>query len=111
MEATKPPESLVERVALGDLATMQAETCSERRAGLETKTAEADRTLISGRPPLREKENDIGTSQFRRGNGVGMYRNGGQTQQGKPRRCGDVKYPRHPRLSAVNTPLVGIAPA
>lgn len=76
MEVTKSPESLVQRAALGGLATMQAETCSERRAGLETKTAEADRALTSGRPPLRGKSNDTGTSQFRRGNGVGMHRNG-----------------------------------
>ena len=34
---------------------MQAETCSERRAGLETKDAEADRPQTSGRPLLRGK--------------------------------------------------------
>jgi hypothetical protein len=55
VEATKRFKFLGAEGCFGNLAKEQAETCSERRAGLETKDAEADRPLTSGRPLLGGK--------------------------------------------------------
>jgi len=51
-EATKPSESSMERVTFGDLASRQAVTRSERRAGLETDDAGADPFAITGKAAI-----------------------------------------------------------
>src|SRR5512142_3482444 len=54
VEATKPPKPSMQRIASGDPASRQAVTCSERRAGLETRNVGADPPQKRGRPPSLE---------------------------------------------------------
>ena len=53
-----------QRAALGGLASRQAETRSERRAGLETGNVGADPPLIRGRPMAVREASDRRTGSF-----------------------------------------------
>ena len=66
----------MQRVASGDSASRQAVTCSERRAGLETRNVGADPPQNRGRPPsLGNRESTPGSDMnpwSHRGSGDGM---------------------------------------
>src|SRR5947209_19553463 len=67
----------MQRVTIGDLASRQAVTRSERRAGLETDNAGADPFAITGKAAIvsgqsRVKPAERQTPRSRRGNDDGM---------------------------------------
>ena len=64
MEVTTWTEALWQKDRLGDLASMQAGTRSECRAGLEKGNAEADPPVSWGRPLVDREENDTCTGLF-----------------------------------------------
>ena len=71
----------------GGSATTWAETCSERRASLETVNAEADPAQERGRPPTGRGASDTSTGWFSPGSGVGTCGRWKAQQHGKPCRC------------------------
>ena len=84
MEVTKPLKPLMERVALGDLASLQAVMCSKHRAGPETADAGADPPNTRGRLiPVGEYERTDSIGHCR-GSGDSMQTKVDRTQHGKP---------------------------
>ena len=53
-----------EKGRLGRLSDHAGRNASERRAGLETLNAEADPTVMRGRPPAGREESDERTGRF-----------------------------------------------
>ena len=86
MEATiwaeAPPGK---RVALGDSASVQAET--RVNAEHASKLSSGSRPDVkAGKAAAGREASDKRTRPFRRGIGVGMYARGNRPQHGKPRR-------------------------
>ena len=77
----------------GRLSDHTGHNASKCRAGLETRTAEADPPQKRGRLPAVGEASDASTDRFRRGIGGGMYGRGDWTQHGKPCRWRGTRQP------------------